>query len=277
MRVFFSLFLLIFCLEDTSWAQDPDTLLEWHIPQTSTSASPTSEYFDSGSALQSGASLLAQADQQEQQQQPPNTDSLTDQTSAEYDNSWDSDELLGCVSDKMINGRAVPALQRPEAQRRRARRWKKRDQQPAVCPQAGPTYIQPKIAPDLIKNPAFPVSPAESERFRIPLFPASNKRKGDNPTCIQKTLGWLPLGICDSGVASDRYESVFDVYGVAASLVGQVTTGLENCVLGVSFFFVLPALFFCSGCNQIPIPPPKKYFLKHLVAFLFEKKTPPRK
>lgn len=235
MRNFFNPFLFIFFLEN-GWAQDPDTLLTWHIPQTP----PTSEFLvDDGSALQSGASLLAQADQLQ-----PN--SLTDQTTVTLDNNiWDSNELLDCVSDKRIKGRAGPASQQPRP--RRARRWKKRDQQPAMCSQTGPTYMQPKIAPDLIKNPSLlPVNPAESGRFRIPVFPGSDARKGDNPTCLQKTLGWLPLGICDSGVASDRYESIFDVYGVAASLDGQVTTGLDNCVLGASSF--------CLPYSSVPVP-----------------------
>lgn len=104
-----------------------------------------------------------------------------------------------------------------------------------MCVPAAPTNIQPKISPDLIENPALPLNPTESGRFQIPVFPGSNARKGNNPTCPQKTLGWLPLGICDSGIDSDRYESIFDVYGVAASLEGHVTTGLDNCVLGASF------------------------------------------
>lgn len=242
MRVVFSPFLLIFFLGN-AWAQDPDTLLASDIPQP---PPPTSEYVllssDGGSsALQSGgAFLLAQANQQK----PQKPNSLTDQTPAKFGNSWDSNELWDCVADKTNNGGAAPAAspaspqQQPKARRRRrARRWEneKRDQQPDTCP-TGPTYIQPKINPYLIKNPALPVNPTKPERFGIPVFPGSNAVKGDNPTCLQKTLGWLPLGICDSGVASDRYESVFDVFGVAASLDGQATTGLDNCVLGASFF-----------------------------------------
>lgn len=243
MRVFFSPFLLIFFLGN-AWAQDPDTLLASDIPQPP--PPPTSEYIllsDGGSsALQSGggAFLLAQANQQK----PKQPTSLTDQSPAKFGNSWDSNELWDCVEDKTNNGRAAPAAspaspqQQPKARRRRrARRWEneKRDQQPDTCP-TGPTYIQPKINPYLIKNPALPVNPTKPERFGIPVFPGSNAVKGDNPTCLQKTLGWLPLGICDSGVASDRYESVFDVFGVAASLDRQPTTGLDNCVLGASFF-----------------------------------------
>ena len=66
--------------------------------------------------------------------------------------------------------------------------------------------------------------------------------KGDNPSCVQRTLGWLPLGICDSGVEADRHESVYDVYGIAATSASQGTTGLENCVLGASLF-TCPTLF----------------------------------
>ena len=118
-----------------------------------------------------------------------------------------------------------------------------------MCSQSGPTSIQPKIAPNLIKNPAIPVSPTDSDRFKIPVFPGSNVHKGENPTCLQRSLGWLPLGICDSGVEVDRYESVFDVYGIAASVGRQVTTGLENCVLGASFnLYIL--LLLHSGPNQ---------------------------
>lgn len=254
MRAFFSSpFLLVFFLEN-AWAQDPDTLLAWDIPQPPRRPPPTSEYVllsDGGSsALQSGgASLLAQANQQKQQQQqqpPPNS-----QSPAEFDNSWNSNEPWDCVAGKTNNGRAGPAAspqqqQQPKGRRRRAPRWKnkKRDQQPDTCSQTGPTYMQPKISPNLIKNPALPVNPTKPERFEIPVFPGSNALKGESPTCLQKTLGWLPLGICDSGVASDRYDSVFDVFGVVASLDRQATTGLDNCVLGTSFFPLFFSFFF---------------------------------
>lgn len=237
MLIFLSPFFLIPFLENV-WAQDPDSLLlAWQIPQTPPT---TSEYLlDGGSAaLQSEASLLTQADQQQQQQQYPN--SQIDQSPAKADNSWDSNDLSDCLSDSnsIIQGHAASDSQQPKPRRAR-RQWNKRGQQPAVCSQRGSTNIQPKIAPNLIKNPALPVTPTESDRFRIPVFPGSDVHKGGNPTCLQRTLGWLPLGICDSGVEADRYESIFDVYGIAASLERQITTGLENCVLGASLLLVL--------------------------------------
>lgn len=157
-------------------------------------------------------SLRTQVDQQ----QYPN--SQIDQSPVKVDGSWDSNELSDCLSDNdSIQGQAVSDSQQPK--RRRARRqWKQRGQQPAVCSQRGSTNIQPKIAPNLIKNPALAVSPTESDRLRIPVFPGLDVHKGENPSCVQRTFGWLPLGICDSGVEVDRYESIFDVYGIAASL-----------------------------------------------------------
>ena len=193
MRIFLSPFFLIPILEN-AWAQDPDSLLlAWQVPQTP----PTSEYLlDGGSAaLQSEASLLTQADQR---QQYPN--SQIDQSPVKADNSWDSNELPDCLSDSnsILQGQAASDSHQPKPRRAR-RQWKKRGQQPAVCSQRGSTNIQPKIAPNLIKNPALPVTPTESDRFRIPVFPGSGVHEGENPTCLQRTLGWLPLGICDSG------------------------------------------------------------------------------
>lgn len=225
---FFSPFFIILpFLEGNAWAQEEDAdslLLSWQTAQTP----PTSgEYLldDGGTLPQSGASLLAQVDQQY-----PN--SLIDQSPAKADNSWRSNQVSDCVSDNA----------------RRVRRWKKRDQQPAMCSPSGSTNIPPKLAPNLIKNPALPVTPTESEQFRIPVFPGSSVHKGENPTCVQRTLGWLPLGICDSGVEGDRYESVYDAYGIAASSARQVTTWLENCVLGASFLLVL--LFSIQFANR---------------------------
>lgn len=245
MRIFFSpVFLIILFLENAAWAQDLDSLLlsAWQFPQTRL----MSEYLLDGggsAALQSGAALLTQVDQR---QEYPN--SQIDQSPVTPDNSWDSNKLSDCLSDSnSIQGQAASDSYQPKPRRAR-RQWEKRSQQPAVCSQKGPTNIQPKIAPNLINNPALPVTPTESDRFRIPVFPGSAVNKGENPTCLQRTLGWLPLGICDSGVEFDRYESIFDVYGIAASLEEQVTTGLENCVLGASFYPVLYMLFF------IPIP-----------------------
>lgn len=241
MRIFLSPFFVIPFLGN-AWAQDPDSLLlAWQIPQTP----PTSEYLlDGGSAaLQSEASLLTQADQR---QQYPN--SQIDQSPVKADNSWDSKELPDCLSDSnsILQGQAASDSHQPKPRLAR-RQWKKRGQQPAVCSQRGSTNIQPKIAPNLIKNPALPVTPTESDRFRIPVFPGSGVHEGENPTCLQRTLGWLPLGICDSGVEVDRYESIFDVYGIAASLERQITTGLDNCVLGAS---ILLALLLHSSSNQ---------------------------
>lgn len=112
-----------------------------------------------------------------------------------------------------------------------------------MCSQSGLTNIHPNIASNLIKNPALPVSPTESDRFKITVFPGSNMHKGEDPTCLQRTFGWLPLGICDLGVEVDRYE-----YVIAAVLGRQVTTGLENCVLDASLLFVL--LLLHSSSNQ---------------------------
>lgn len=184
--------------------------------------------------------LLTQVDEQKQLlEQYPN--SQIDQSPVKTDNLWDysNEFLVDCSSEDMnsIQGQAASDSHQSKSRRRARRQWNKRGQQPAMCSQSGSTNIQPKIAPNLIKNPALPVSPTESDRFKIPVFPGSNVHRGENPTCLQKTLGWLPLGICDSGVEFDRYESIFDVYGIAASVGRQVTTGLENCVLGASFCF----------------------------------------
>lgn len=211
-------FIILLFLEENAWAQEENLeslLLSWQTAQTPPTSS---EYLldDGGTLPQSGNSLLAQVDQQ----QYPN--SLIDHSPAQADNSWQSNQVSDCV---------------PDNARRAARRWKKRDQQqPAMCSPSGSTNITPKISPNFIKNPSLPVTPTEPEQFRIPVFPGSSVHKGDNPSCVQRTLGWLPLGICDSGVEADRHESIYDVYGIAATLASQGTTGLENCVPGASFF-----------------------------------------
>lgn len=70
--------------------------------------------------------------------------------------------------------------------------------------------------------------------FRIPTD--GYTEGGYNPTCIMKTNGLLPLGVCDSGEAEDVQGSKRDLYG------NQINTGffldavafkLDRCELGM--------------------------------------------
>lgn len=128
----------------------------------------------SGDLQVSGASLLAQADQE----QYPN--SQLDQSLAIADNSWDSTEVSDCLPDNndSIQGQATSDSQQLPKPRRARQRWKKRGQQPAMCSPKGSRIIQPKITPNLIKNPVLPAAPTESDRFRIPAFPGFDVQRG---------------------------------------------------------------------------------------------------
>lgn len=81
--------------------------------------------------------------------------------------------------------------------------------------------------------------------FRIPTDGYSEA--GYNPTCIIKTNGLLPLGVCDSGIDEDRQNSMYDTNGnpVDTSLfLDAVTHKLNHCRLGMCWEF-----FFFSNSN----------------------------
>lgn len=70
--------------------------------------------------------------------------------------------------------------------------------------------------------------------FRIPTD--GYTEGGYNPTCIMKTDGLLPLGVCDSGNDEDVQGSTRDLYGnqVDAGLfLDAVAFKLERCGLGM--------------------------------------------
>lgn len=70
--------------------------------------------------------------------------------------------------------------------------------------------------------------------FRIPTD--GYTEGGYNPTCIMKTNGLLPLGVCDSGDKDDVQGSTRDLYGnqVDAGLfLDAVAFKLEHCGLGM--------------------------------------------
>lgn len=70
--------------------------------------------------------------------------------------------------------------------------------------------------------------------FRIPTDGYAGG--GYNPTCITKTDGLLPLGVCDSGSDEDVQGSARDVYGNqvdAGVFLDAVAFKLERCRLGM--------------------------------------------
>lgn len=70
--------------------------------------------------------------------------------------------------------------------------------------------------------------------FRIPID--GYTEGGYNPTCITKTDGLLPLGVCDSGDAEDVQGSARDFYGNpvdATVFLDAVAFKLEACRLGM--------------------------------------------
>lgn len=76
--------------------------------------------------------------------------------------------------------------------------------------------------------------------FRIPTDGYSEA--GYNPTCIIKTNGLLPLGVCDSGNDEDRQNSMYDTNGNPVDIglfLDAVTHKLNHCRLGMcwEFFF----------------------------------------
>lgn len=70
--------------------------------------------------------------------------------------------------------------------------------------------------------------------FRIPTD--GYTEGGYNPTCITKTDGLLPLGVCDSGSDEDVQGSARDFYGNqvdAGVFLDAVAFKLERCRLGM--------------------------------------------
>ncbi len=68
--------------------------------------------------------------------------------------------------------------------------------------------------------------------FRIPVY--EFLFNGRNPLCVTHTQGQLPLAICDSGNANDRWDSEYNIWGLLRdSLLDIATYRLEHCSLGM--------------------------------------------
>lgn len=104
---------------------------------------------------------------------------------------------------------------------------------------------------------------------------------GYNPTCIIKTNGLLPLGVCDSGDDKDRQNSLYDINGnlVDSGLfLDAVAFKLNHCRLGMCeekslfsspfFFFEISNLIIRTSlvlfflCSFARAPHPKEKFKK---------------
>lgn len=148
-----------------------------------------------------------------------------------------------------------PTDERNARRRRRARR----EENSVVRVDDAPTYVCPL-------NPAPQPSPSTEQRLTAPEEVPKKKKKqtdpksnentrvvhpsgadlnwnsdiyskgGYNPTCITKTNGLLPLGVCDSGDDEDRRNSIYDINGNlidSSVFLDSIAFKLNHCRLGV--------------------------------------------
>lgn len=190
------------------------------------------------------------------------------------------------------SGRQTAATQQNPTKKRNIRgRWRRRGQEDAsktFCTAPPPLSPSRQQTPNVLENPspqrkkkkkkkttAAPQGPEQQQGdeeavppttpsiadlnwdkemypslFRIPTDGYSEA--GYNPTCIIKTNGLLPLGVCDSGNDEDRQNSMYDTNGNPVDIglfLDAVTHKLNHCRLGMcsDFFFFFPVREFFSG------------------------------
>lgn len=207
-----------------------------------------------------------------------------------------------------------PSTQQPQNAQNALPPQKNRKKKTTTAPKANPQPSPPSQAPQT--SPPPPPSSADlnwneemyPSLFRIPTD--GYTEGGYNPTCITKTDGLLPLGVCDSGDNEDVQGSARDFYGNpidAAVFLDAVAFKLERCRLGMcirakekrrrrrrkKFFLVLseicdwliefhcgPFVFFCFFCIPLPLPRRKEFSKKDnssctVILYVFEEAIQP--
>lgn len=75
---------------------------------------------------------------------------------------------------------------------------------------------------------------ADPKNFRIPVFERLPYRNGQNEDCVKFSYGLLPVGVCDSGHATDRHASRYKFLNMPH------VTELQHCTLGMFAYLLCP-------------------------------------